>query len=126
MLIRDKFLVSNWTYSIRASDISSPILERAKKGLYTQMEVNRGLPAPLLVKHFAKNVPMGTEGCSERDGQLRADEPVSTVADVPPADIVFLRNVLIYFEVDVRKRILAQVRKVLRSDGLFLGGAEER
>ena len=126
MLIRDNFFFPNWTFSIRATDISAPILERAKKGIYSHMEVNRGLPAPSLAKYFVKN---GTNwelkpGVKEMVNfeSINLSQPW---LNVPPADIVFLRNVLIYFEIDVRKRILAQVRRVLRSDGyLFLGGAE--
>ena len=126
MLIRDRFLVPNWTFSIRATDISTPILERAKKGVYSQMEVNRGLPAPSLAKHFLKS---GAQWELKPDVREMVNfEPINLSQpwpNVPPADIVFLRNVLIYFEVDVRKRILAQVRRMLRSDGyLFLGGAE--
>jgi chemotaxis protein methyltransferase CheR len=126
MLIRDKFMVPNWTFSIRATDISTPILERAQKGIYSQMEVNRGLPALSLAKHFLKNGSQWELKPAVREmvnfESINLSQPW---CNVPPADIVFLRNVLIYFEVDVRKRILAQVRKVLRSDGyLFLGGAE--
>jgi chemotaxis protein methyltransferase CheR len=126
MLLRDKFMVPNWSFSIKATDISTPILERAKSGVYTQMEVNRGLPAPLLAKHFRK---IGTQWeLNYAVREMVSFEPINLSQpwpNVSPVDIVFLRNVLIYFELDVRKRILEQVRKVLRRDGyLFLGGAE--
>ncbi len=126
MLIRDRFMIPGWSFSIRATDISTPILERAKKGIYTQMEVNRGLPAPALAKHFTKSGSQWELKSEVRDmvsfDLINLSQPWS---GIPTADIVFLRNVLIYFEVDVRKRILEQVRRVLRSDGyLFLGGAE--
>jgi chemotaxis protein methyltransferase CheR len=126
MLLRDKFMVPNWTFSIRATDISTHILERAKKGIYTHMEVNRGLPATMLAKHFLKSGAQWELKPAVRSmvnfELLNLSQPWS---NVPPADIVFLRNVLIYFELETRKRILSQVRRVMRSDGyLFLGGAE--
>jgi chemotaxis protein methyltransferase CheR len=126
MLIRDKFMVPNWTFSIRATDISTPVLERARKGIYSQMEVNRGLPAQLLAKYFTKQGAQWELNSTVKE--MVKFEPINLSqpwAESPPVDIVFLRNVLIYFEVDVRKRILEQVRRILRRDGyLFLGGAE--
>ncbi|HTV65686.1 MAG TPA: protein-glutamate O-methyltransferase CheR [Bryocella sp.] len=127
MLIRENFHLSNWTFSILATDFSRTALERAQSGLYRQLEVNRGLPANLLAGYFHR------EGLCWR---LRPDimamvtfsllnlaEPWG--AAVPAIDIVFLRNVLIYFDISTRKAILERVRRVLRPDGyLFLGGAE--
>jgi chemotaxis protein methyltransferase CheR len=127
MLIRESFHLANWTFSILATDFCRTALERAQAGLYRQMEVNRGLPANLLTSYFRQ------EGLCWR---LRPDiiamvtfsllnlaEPWGSA--IPPVDVVFLRNVLIYFDIPTRKTILARVRNVLRPDGyLFLGGAE--
>lgn len=119
--------LSSWRVRIIATDLSEKMLERTRKAEYSQLEINRGLPAPLLVKYF------------EQDGRIwRLKESVRDMVEVKPlnligqwdalpdsVDVVFLRNVLIYFEIPVKKKILASVRKHLAADGcLFLGGAE--
>jgi chemotaxis protein methyltransferase CheR len=127
MLLREHFpSLAAWKVRITATDLSTEILARAREGRYSQLEVNRGLPAPLLVKYFQK------QGC---DWYLRDDlrrmveyQVLNLAGPWPPlfpADIVMLRNVLIYFGTDTKKEILGKVRKVLKPDGyLFLGGAE--
>jgi len=112
--------------SILATDLSRAVLERAKAGVFTQMEVNRGLPAALLVKYFERS---GREWCLRP--QVRSQVTfkqlnlVGSLASVPPMDIIMLRNVLIYFEPAVKKQVLDKVARVLRPGGyLFLGSAE--
>jgi chemotaxis protein methyltransferase CheR len=103
------------------------MLQRAREGFYTQMEVNRGLPAMLLVKYFEKQGPRWRihdsfrRQVEFRELNLAADWP-----SLPPMDVIFLRNVLIYFDLPTRRRILERARRLLmRSDGyLFLGSAE--
>ena len=114
------------TAQIIGTDISPRMVERARGGRYSQLEVNRGLPATYLVKHFDQ------EG---RDWVLK--QPVKALArferanlaqpptGLPACDIVFLRNVLIYFDMDTKRTVLGHVRQVLRPGGfLVLGGAE--
>lgn len=127
ILLREHFpALLGWNIQIIASDISSEMLAKARQGVYTQLEVNRGLPATLLVKYFKRN---GTE--------WRLDEKVRKMVDyrrinlagpwpfMPPVDLVMLRNVMIYFPVETKKQILRGIRQVLRPDGfLFLGTAE--
>jgi len=127
MLIRESFpqLVS-WKIRILASDLSTDILNRAREGRYSQLEVNRGLPAPLLVKYFQKR---GCDWYLRDEIRSMVDYQVVNLASawplLPPMDIVMIRNVLIYFGVETKKEILAKVRKVLKPDGyLFLGAAE--
>ena len=127
MLLREHFpSLATWKVRITATDLSTEILARAREGRYSQLEVNRGLPAPFLVKYFQK------QGC---DWYLRDDvrrtveyQTLNLASPWPflyPADIIMLRNVLIYFGMETKKEILAKVRKVLKPDGyLFLGGAE--
>ena len=112
--------------TLLATDLNEEMLERTRAGSYSQLEVNRGLPATMLVKHFDKQ---GTHW--QVKPELRAmvqTRQVNLAAPFPslgPFDIVFLRNVLIYFDTDTKRRVLDQVRRVLRPDGyLFLGGAE--
>jgi chemotaxis protein methyltransferase CheR len=111
---------------ILASDLSSEMLDRTKAGRYSQLEIGRGLPAPLMVRHFQR---AGTQW--QVSDQLRAmvrTQRINLAAPLPPLpvfDVVFLRNVLIYFDAPTKKAILQRVRQVLSPRGyLFLGGAE--
>lgn len=127
-MLLDELLGSTpgWQPRILATDLATSMLERTRTGIYSQLEVNRGLPVQRLLRHF------------EREGhQWRAKENLRSMIRtqvinldaawpaMPTMDVVLLRNVLIYFDVPTKKRILARVRDVLRPDGyLFLGGAE--
>lgn len=127
MLLREHFpTLAGWKVPMLATDISLAVLERSRTALYSQVEVNRGLSARLLVRFFEQR---GLEWQLKDDirrmidfRQLNLIEPFPWL---PPADIIMLRNVLIYFDVEAKKAILAKLRRVLRPDGyLFLGGAE--
>ncbi|MGD0227677.1 MAG: protein-glutamate O-methyltransferase CheR [Terriglobia bacterium] len=127
MLIRESFpqLVS-WKLHILATDLSTEMLARAREGRYSQLEVNRGLPATFLVKYFQKR---GCDWYLRDDIRSMVDYQVVNLSSgfpfLPPMDIVMMRNVLIYFGVQTKKEILAKVRRILRPDGyFFLGGAE--
>jgi chemotaxis protein methyltransferase CheR len=127
ILLKEHFpQLAGWDLKIFATDLSNAMLERAKAGSYRQLEVNRGLSSQQLLRFFDR---------SGLDWQLKPEirsmvsfAPLNLVAPWPPTptfDIVFLRNVLIYFDVDTKRRILAGIRGRLAKDGyLFLGGAE--
>ena len=125
MVVRDHFPhVPNVT--IFATDFSADVLARARLGRFSQLEVNRGLPARLLVKHFVRDgVHWQLSDAIRRMvtfAQLNLDRPFH---DVPLMDIVFLRNVLIYFDARTKAEVLQRVANVLRPGGyLFLGGSE--
>lgn len=127
MILAEHFpQVLSWDLKFVATDLSTEILNRAKSGRFSQLEVNRGLPASLLVKYFTRQ---GTEWeFSEALRKRVVFQELNLVKDWPmmlPADIVYLRNVLIYFDVETKKAILGKVRRMLRPGGtLFLGGAE--
>ena len=127
LLIREHLPeLRGWKVNILATDLSRNVLARARQGLYTQLEVNRGLPAALLVKHFRQH---GTSWQLHDDLLAMVDfqelNLVSAWPPLPRMDIVFLRNVMIYFDVETKKGILGRIAKVLQSDGyLLLGGAE--
>jgi len=127
MLLREHFSsLLSWRLRIIASDLSEEILARARQGRYSQLEVNRGLPASYLVKYFTKQ---GSEWQLKDEVRRMVEfQGINLTAPWPPLpimDIIFMRNVLIYFEVDNKKLILSRVRRLLRDDGtLFLGGAE--
>lgn len=127
MLIRENFPnLLNWDLRILATDLATDVLAKAKRGTFSQLEVNRGLPAPMLVKYFERR---GTEW-QLKDDVLRmvTFAPLNLLAgkpDLPGIDLVFLRNVLIYFDVATKKAVLGRIRRWLKPDGyLYLGGAE--
>jgi chemotaxis protein methyltransferase CheR len=116
----------SWNLLVLATDLSEEMVRRTRAGRYSQLEINRGLPAAKLVRHFTR---AGTE--------WQVNEPLRRLVDarqlnlaapfppLPPVDVLFLRNVLIYFQDETRRQIFERVRKVLRPDGyLVLGGAE--
>jgi len=127
MLIRENFpQLSSWKIHILATDLSTDILARAREGRYSQLEVNRGLPASFLVKYFQKR---GCDWYLRDDIRNMVDYQILNLSNVwpalPPMDIVMIRNVLIYFGIETKKEILAKTRRILKPDGyFFLGGAE--
>lgn len=127
MLLREQGrALDGWDVRIIASDISRSALERARAGCYTQFEVNRGLPAHLLVKHFAQHGT--TWQISEQiRGMVEFCETnlIEPWAERPAMHLILLRNVLIYLDVATRKTILQRVGRALDPRGyLILGGAE--
>jgi chemotaxis protein methyltransferase CheR len=127
ILMREHFpILAGWQVSILATDLSGEVLERARKGRYHQIEVNRGLPAVLLVKYFRQR---GTDWELTDDIRRMIEFREMNLAEpwlpLPRMDLVFLRNVMIYFGVDTKKMILGRVARLLRPEGyLLLGGAE--
>lgn len=127
MLIRESFRqLDGWNVRILATDLSREALDRARAGLYTQVEISRGLPAPLLAKYFAQQgVHWRINDDLKKMVEFRHMNLMQSWPVMPPPDIVMLRNVLIYFDVPTKKMILGKVRQLLRPDGyLFLGAAE--
>ena len=126
MLLKEKFAFPNWNFSILATDISSAVRARAAEGKYSHMEINRGLPATMLTKYFVRSGLDWTIAPSIREMvEFRACNLAEPWPAIPKMDVVFLRNVMIYFDVAIRKQILARLRSVLQPDGvLFLGCAE--
>lgn len=127
MTIREHFpQLDSWDVEIIATDINASVLERARAATYRQLEVNRGLPVAMLIKYF------------ERQGADWQIKPIvrnmvkfaelnllDAWAAVGPQDIVFIRNVLIYFDVETKRRLLGRIRNLLQPGGfLVLGGAE--
>ena len=110
--------LGDWKIRIQGTDLSTQMTERASAGRYMQIEVNRGLPVAYLVKYFAK---------SGLEWQLK--DPVRRMVDfstcdlrqsMPPAgpfDLVFCRNVMIYFDVEAKTKILEEIHGTL-----FRGG----
>jgi chemotaxis protein methyltransferase CheR len=126
MSILDHPLVtSDWQVEVLATDINEEILDRARAAKYSQLEVNRGLPATLLVRHFERAETDFRVVSAVRNMVRFKALNLNESFELPQMDVVFLRNVLIYFDPATKTEVLHRVRRVLRPDGyLFLGGAE--
>ena len=127
ILLRENFpLLRDWEIDFYATDISDEILEKAQNGIYSSFEVSRGLSDKLVQRYFTK---VGTNW-QIRDSirEVVTFEKLNLLApytNLPRMDVIFLRNVLIYFDVEVKKEILLRAGKLLRPDGyLFLGQSE--
>jgi chemotaxis protein methyltransferase CheR len=127
MLLRESQpALEGWDVRIIASDISRNVLARAREGCYTQFEVNRGLPAHLLVKYFEQH---GTtwEIRPEIRGmvEFRDVNLIHPWVDIPTMHLILMRNVMIYLDLATKKAILERVGRLLDPRGyLLLGGAE--
>jgi chemotaxis protein methyltransferase CheR len=126
MLLLESFPQIARRVRLIASDVSVGMLDRARAGVFSQIEVNRGLPARLMLKYFDRE-----------DAEWRLKPVVRQMVEfhqinlaepwppLPAMDIILMRNVLLYFSLETRKAILARVVGTLRPDGyLFLGGGE--
>ena len=127
MLIRENFPeLLDWKLNFIASDISEKMLARCRSGKFSQLEVNRGLSASLLVKYFEKNGSAWF--IKEPFRKMIHFQQINLSRELPylpKMDIVFMRNVLIYFDIETKKKILKQLSSLLQHDGfLFLGAAE--
>jgi chemotaxis protein methyltransferase CheR len=113
-------------YEILGSDISTEMLTRAEAGRFSQLEMNRGLPATTLVKHFERvGAHWQISPTLRRNVSFRMLNLAAPLPAMPAFDVIFLRNVLIYFDVETKRSVLRRVRSLLRPDGwLFLGSAE--
>ncbi|MFH1301267.1 MAG: protein-glutamate O-methyltransferase CheR [Planctomycetota bacterium] len=127
MVLREHFPeLANWNIQIMATDLCTKALNRAEMGVYSQFEVQRGLPVQLLMKYF--------EQC-EQGWKIKKDSGVSIqwkhlnlledFQHLGMFDIVFCRNVLIYFEPEMKRNILDRVRNQMNASGVLLLGAAE-
>jgi chemotaxis protein methyltransferase CheR len=118
--------LAGYRVDILATDLSSEVIERAKAGVYSQFEVQRGLPIQLLVKHFTKKGETW-----EIAPELRAMVQFRTLNllhDFSPLgqfDVVFCRNVLIYFDQPTKTAVLQRVARQMPDDSYLILGAAE-
>jgi chemotaxis protein methyltransferase CheR len=127
MTIADAFPdLGPWDVQIMATDLSSAMVERGRAGVYKALEVNRGLPAPMLVKYFTQ-VGIDYRLKPEIRSMVEFSELnlIGAWPALPTFDIVFLRNVLIYFDVETKRTIIGRVKRLLAPDGFFFLGAAE-
>ncbi len=126
MILKDyEQQLKGWTIEFIASDLSEKMLVRSKEGIYNQLEVNRGLPMPYLVKYFEK---VGTNWQLKQDiREMISFRKINLMHDwkLGSMDLIFMRNVLIYFDIETKKDIMKRVERILLPHGyLFLGGSE--
>jgi chemotaxis protein methyltransferase CheR len=128
ILLNEHFrdLLANWRIRIMATDFSEQVISQAREGVFGELETARGLPPHLLKKYFR---PLqGKWSIVQECRRLVEFRQMNLIAEWPPmptCDVVFLRNVMLYFDVTTRSALVRRMRRALRSDGaLFLGGAE--
>ena len=115
-----------WRFEIVGTDISKAVLDRAKSGLYTQFEVQRGLPVQLLLKYFKQTGDMWQIDAGIRSSvQLKAFNLLDSFAPLGQFDIIFCRNVLIYVDQVTKSDILARLAAQMTPDGFLVLGAAE-
>jgi chemotaxis protein methyltransferase CheR len=118
--------LAGWRVEILATDISSEVLTKAKAGIYSQFEVQRGLPIQQLVKFFSK-VGEAWQIAPEIRGmvQFRPLNLLNDFSSLGMFDLVFCRNVLIYFDQDTKVSVLNRLARQMPSDGFLVLGAAE-
>jgi chemotaxis protein methyltransferase CheR len=118
--------LGDWRLDLLGTDVSHQILEKARQAKYMQLEVNRGLPAAYLIKYMVREgIEWRLRDEVRRRVRFQWCDLRASLATLGPFDIVFCRNVLIYFDVETKKLILEQIRRRLKPGGyLLLGGAE--
>jgi len=118
--------INGWRIEILATDLSNEVLEKAKAGIYSQFEVQRGLPIQLLVKYFSQ---IGDTWQIAPDIRAMVQyRPLNLLADFSHLgvfDVVFCRNVLIYFDQETKISVLDRIARVTEHDGHLLLGAAE-
>lgn len=127
MAIREHFPeLLTWQLSILGTDISGSVLDRARRGRYGQLEVNRGLPAHLLVRHFTRaGMEWEIEEPIRRMVRFERHNLAEGWPAWPPFDLVLMRNVMIYFDLDAKRDVLSRLVRQLAPHGYLLLGASE-
>ena len=127
MILKEKAaLIKEWRIEISGTDLSAEVLERAKAGVYSQFEVQRGLPIQMLVKYFSKEGEQWRVKDDIRSMvQYRTFNLLDPFTGFGTFDIVFCRNVLIYFDEATKRNILERIAQLMPADGYLLLGAAE-
>jgi chemotaxis protein methyltransferase CheR len=118
--------LAGWRVEIIATDLSTEVLEKSKSGVYSQFEVQRGLPIQLLVKYFKQNGELWQINPDLRAMvQHRQLNLLHDFSQLGTFDIIFCRNVLIYFDQDTKINIFGRLAKSMEQDGFLVLGAAE-
>lgn len=125
--VEEEAKLQGWKIEIVGTDLSREMVERAKSGIYTQFEVQRGLPVTHLVKYFSQ---IGSDKWQIKENlrqmvQFKEGNLLHDLSSLGTFDIIYCRNVLIYFDPPTKGKVLLAMSKILAPDGtLLLGGAE--
>jgi chemotaxis protein methyltransferase CheR len=118
--------LAGWRVEIIATDLSTEVLEKSKAGVYSQFEVQRGLPIQLLVKYFKQNGELWQISPELRAMvQHRQLNLLHDFSQLGTFDVIFCRNVLIYFDQETKINIFGRLAKAMESDGFLVLGAAE-
>ena len=118
--------IAGWKVDIVATDLSQGVLEKSKAGIFSQFEVQRGLPIQLLVKHFTQVGDMWQLNADIRSMvQHRQLNLMQDFGHLGTFDIIFCRNVLIYFDQETKAGIFERMSRLVESDGFLVLGAAE-
>jgi chemotaxis protein methyltransferase CheR len=119
-------LLSGWRTEIIATDLSTAVLEKAKAGVFSQFEVQRGLPIQMLVKHFTQTGELWQLNADIRSMvQYRQLNLLQDFGHLGTFDIIFCRNVLIYFDQATKAGIFDRMSRMIEPDGVLALGAAE-
>jgi chemotaxis protein methyltransferase CheR len=129
MLVRESFpSLATWNLRVEGTDFSAEVVERARRGLYHRIEMNRGLPARYVVRYFDR---CGEDWVAKPEIRQLCDFRQANLSQAPLPfherfDVIFLRNVMLYFSHETRRELLAGIHRLLAADGvLFLGSSEQ-
>jgi chemotaxis protein methyltransferase CheR len=118
--------LAGWRIEIVGTDLSQEVLEKSRAGIYSQFEVQRGLPIQLLVKYFAQIGELWQLNSEIRGMvQFRQLNLLQDFSSLGKFDVVFCRNVLIYFDQETKTQIFERIAKVTEPDGMLMLGAAE-
>src|SRR6202040_3825485 len=126
MCIKEFAGLSGWRVEIVATDLSQGVLEKSKAGIFSQFEVQRGLPIQMLVKHFTQVGELWQLNADIRAMvQHRQLNLLQDFSHLGTFDVIFCRNVLIYFDQDAKAGIFDRLARMLEPDGVLVLGAAE-
>jgi chemotaxis protein methyltransferase CheR len=118
--------LAGWRVEILATDLSQEVLEKSKAGIYSQFEVQRGLPIQMLVKYLKQNGELWQINADIRAMvQHRQLNLLHDFSQLGTFDVIFCRNVLIYFDQETKSNIFRRLAKALEPDGFLVLGAAE-
>jgi chemotaxis protein methyltransferase CheR len=126
MCVKEFAGLAGWRVEIVATDLSQEVLEKSKAGLYSQFEVQRGLPIQMLVKYFTQTGELWQLNADIRAMvQHRQLNLMQDFSHLGTFDVIFCRNVLIYFDQDTKVSIFERLSRMLEPDGVLALGAAE-
>jgi chemotaxis protein methyltransferase CheR len=126
MCVKEFAELAGWRVEIVATDLSQEVLEKSKAGIYSQFEVQRGLPIQMLLKYFTQNGELWQLGAELRAMvQHRQLNLLQDFSHLGTFDVIFCRNVLIYFDQETKAGVFDRLSRMLEPDGVLLLGAAE-